>query len=169
MTINSLQYSLSALSPMGTVGSAVTAYQLARKSLLQKNLRSLDDAVTGGNLSDIQRAYKTLTANNPQYTAGPASDLEDPITAGFRSLDKAVSQGSLADAQKAWKTLTSEFEKKGIALDSGNETAAQAKAQLMSYGSQSLMVSWQTYSSSGALVDGLWGNYSAGSFLSAFA
>lgn len=169
MTINSLQYSLAGLSPMGTGGSAVTAYQLARKSLLQRNLNSLDKAVTGGSLSDIQRAYKALTTNNPQYTAGPASDLEDPITAGFRSLGKAIDKGSLADAQKAWKTVVSEFEKKGVALNSGNETAAMAKAELMSYGSQSLMVSWQTYSSSGSLVDGLWGNYSAGSFLNASA
>lgn len=157
---------LAGVPQFGGASSATYAYNLARKALLQKNLNSLDSAVTRGDLGSARNAYKTLVTNNPQYRSGPASDLESPLNAGFRDLAKALDDGKMTDAQAAWKKLTTEFEKQALAINSGNETAAQARAALVSYSSESVLSSWQQYGQSGQSLDG---GYSAGSFLSAFA
>lgn len=171
MVIPILSYGSLSTLPISSASSGTTAYNLARKALLQRNLNSLDSAVAKGDLASSKNALKTLVANNPQYhSTGPVGDLESPINSGFRDLAKALDDNKISDAQAAWKKLTTEFEKQGLAIKSGNETATMARAELASYTSQSLLSTWQTYNGKGVL-SGFFagGDYSAGSFLSANA
>ncbi|MBS0409353.1 MAG: hypothetical protein JSR86_05520 [Proteobacteria bacterium] len=98
---------------MSITGVSQTSTQLPSNTTFQQRndaFNSLDQALSGGDLSSAQSAFATLQSLGPKDGKGPPpGDGNDPMAKDMAAVSSALQSGDLSGAQTAFAKLKSDM------------------------------------------------------------